>query len=120
MKSGYSLISALVSAIIILLGISCVLMVVQNSERLFRRAIDFQDFAMAADILNDKIQEEFGLSSRTVPDKLSGKMPGFSNLDYEICFHKMKDNLYEVHIKLSRTIEGKKYSEEFITALHQK
>lgn len=120
MKYGYSLISALISAFIILIGIACVLMVVQNIERLFKRATNFQDFAIAADILNDKIQEEFSSVGKFVPERIEGKMPGFSNLNYEINFQKIKDDLYEVHIKLARVVEGKKYSEEFITSLHQR
>ncbi|MCX7705732.1 MAG: hypothetical protein N2115_05690 [bacterium] len=120
MKDGYSLISALVSSIIILCGIVCVLMVVQNTEKLFMRATNFQDFAMAAEILNDKIQEEFGSIGKPVPEKIEGKMPGFYNLSYAIYLRRMKDDMYEVRIKLTKTVEGKKYCEEFITALHQR
>ncbi|MCM8759376.1 MAG: hypothetical protein NC906_06355 [Candidatus Omnitrophica bacterium] len=120
MKYGYSLISALVSAVIILLGIAFVLTVIQNTERLFTRAVNYQDFAIAAEILNDKIQEEFSSAGSTVPEKIEGKMPGFRNLKYEINFHKIQDNLYEVRIKLTKIVEGKNYSEEFITSLHQR
>lgn len=120
MKNGYSLISALVATIIILIGLSCVLMVIQSTEKLFTRARNFEDFAMAAEILNDKIQEEFSYPGVAVPEKIEGKMPGFSNLYYRIDFLKIEENLYEVHIKLTRTVEGKKYSEEFVTGLHQK
>jgi len=119
-SNGYSLISALVATIIIILGISCVLLVIQNTERLFKRATSFQDFAVAAEILNDKIQDEFSCAGTAVPEKIEGKMPDFPDLYYEISFHQIKENLYEVHIKLFRTDEGKKFTEEFITALHQR
>ncbi len=119
-KKGFSLISVLVAAIIIIIGMLCVITVIQNSERIFRRAIDFQDFAMAAEILNDKIQEQFCSPGQKIPERMEGKMSGFQNLYYEVHFQLLKDNLYEVHIKLSKTVEGKRYTEEFITALHQR
>ena len=120
MNRGFSLISVLVAAIIIILGISCVLMVVQNTEKLYRRASDFQDFAIAAEILSDKIQEEFSHYGIAVPENIKGKMPGFSNLYYDISFKQIKEHLYEVHIKLTKTYEGKKYTQDFVTALHQR
>ncbi|MGB9641926.1 MAG: hypothetical protein ACPL3Q_01835 [Candidatus Ratteibacteria bacterium] len=120
MAKGFSLISMIVSAIIIIIGISCVLMVLQNTEKLFSRATNYQDFAMAADILFDKIQEAYGYQTAIVPDKLEGKMTGFSNIYYHIDFQKIEEGLYEVHIILTKTIEGKQYSEEFVSALQQR
>ncbi|MCM8805167.1 MAG: hypothetical protein NC825_00310 [Candidatus Omnitrophica bacterium] len=120
MKKGFSLISALVATIIIIIGISCVMMIVQQTEKLFRRATDFQDFSIAADILFDKIQEDFGTQGIEVPDKIEGKMQGFSNLFYTVNFIKIREHLYEVRIKFTRTIEGKQYSEEFVSALQQR
>lgn len=120
MRKGYSLISTLVAAIIIVIGISCVLIIIQNTEKIFTRSKNFQDFTIAADILNNKIQGEFSNPEKIVPEKIEGKMFGFHNLYYEICFSKIRENFYEVHIKLTRIVEGKKYSEEFISALHQR
>ncbi|HXK45558.1 MAG TPA: hypothetical protein PL060_06335, partial [bacterium] len=102
MTKGFSLISTIVSAIIIIIGISCVLMVLQNTEKLFSRATNFQDFSMAADILFDKIQEQYGHCTAVVPAKLEGQMAGFSNIYYRIYFKKVKENLYEVHIILTK------------------
>ncbi|HOC02425.1 MAG TPA: hypothetical protein P5065_01335 [Candidatus Ratteibacteria bacterium] len=119
-KKGISLISALVATIIIIMGISCVVGVLQQTERMYRRASNFQDFSLASDILFDEIQEQFGVIGTDVPDEIHGKMNGFQNLFYHVKFEKIKDGLYEVHIKITKTIEGKPYSEEFVSALSQR
>jgi len=119
-KKGISLISALVATIIIILGISCVVVVLQQTERMYRRTSDFQDFSLASDILFDEIQQQFGVIGTNIPDEIHGKMKGFQNLFYYVKFEKIKDNLYEVHIKITRIIEGKPYSEEFVSALSQR
>jgi len=119
-KKGVSLIYVLVATIILIIGISCVLIILQQTENIYSRASRSQDFSVAADILFDQIQQEFGTPGIHVPDHIDGKMSGFKNIYYHIEFIKIKEGLYEIHIKLAKNREGKQYSEEFISALHQR